>query len=603
MTTTNPTKAATPQTAPAASAHAPREGVKDTVESIIVAFIMAFVFRAFVVEAFVIPTGSMAPTLLGKHGTLTCSDCGYEFDYGLTDQSQSRQGTVDAGDEAICPNCRHANSPLSVNDTKNNAESGDRILVLKWPYELGSERLGPQRWDVTVFKDPADGTTNFIKRLVGVPNEVLMIVDGDVYTAPLAVLSEPTRKTLAHYRAVKHRLLWDERSGLGPGDRDLFKQPVDAAVLAELEGKLAIRRKSDEAQAELWSIVYDHDYPPQDRDDGQPYWAPLARSGSAWNAESRRVSFDGVGKPADGLTLLGDLSRSAPIVDFYSYNVDAQRPAFDRTPIHYPVSDLRLAFVLVPRSGGGALTLKLTKGSVAFWARIGSDGHVSLTRTASGEDPRGAAPLLTSRVDPMAPGRNRAVAFENVDYRVRLSIDGRVVLETAPDQYAPDLRSLRADWRAVREAAYRSQPELREAVRARPRAEAPRIYAEDTSLELWHLAVHRDVYYTPVIRPHEVSEWCAVGWGVDGNPIALGEGEFFMLGDNSPQSKDSRLWDHAGEHMKARGEDFQLGSVPRDQLIGRAFFVYWPSGLRPEWLPFVKEFGIIPNVGRMRWIR
>ena len=38
-----------------------REGMKDTIESIVIALVLAFVFRAFVVEAFVIPTGSMAP--------------------------------------------------------------------------------------------------------------------------------------------------------------------------------------------------------------------------------------------------------------------------------------------------------------------------------------------------------------------------------------------------------------------------------------------------------------------------------------------------------------------------------------------------------------
>ena len=41
--------------------------VKETLISLIIAFIMAFVFRAFVAEAFIIPTGSMAPTLLGQH--------------------------------------------------------------------------------------------------------------------------------------------------------------------------------------------------------------------------------------------------------------------------------------------------------------------------------------------------------------------------------------------------------------------------------------------------------------------------------------------------------------------------------------------------------
>ena len=47
--------------------------VKETLESIVVAFILAFVFRAFIVEAFIIPTGSMAVTLYGKQLTKTCS--------------------------------------------------------------------------------------------------------------------------------------------------------------------------------------------------------------------------------------------------------------------------------------------------------------------------------------------------------------------------------------------------------------------------------------------------------------------------------------------------------------------------------------------------
>ena len=41
--------------------------VRDTVESIWVAIVLAFVLRAFAFEAFVIPTGSMAPRLMGAH--------------------------------------------------------------------------------------------------------------------------------------------------------------------------------------------------------------------------------------------------------------------------------------------------------------------------------------------------------------------------------------------------------------------------------------------------------------------------------------------------------------------------------------------------------
>ena len=45
----------------------PKESWRDTIESIVFAFILAFLFRTFEAEAFVIPTGSMAPTLYGRH--------------------------------------------------------------------------------------------------------------------------------------------------------------------------------------------------------------------------------------------------------------------------------------------------------------------------------------------------------------------------------------------------------------------------------------------------------------------------------------------------------------------------------------------------------
>src|SRR5271165_5258911 len=62
--------------------------IKETIESILVAFILAFIFRAFVVEAFVIPTGSMAPTLLGAHMRFVCPDCGYTFDVNYSSPSE-----------------------------------------------------------------------------------------------------------------------------------------------------------------------------------------------------------------------------------------------------------------------------------------------------------------------------------------------------------------------------------------------------------------------------------------------------------------------------------------------------------------------------------
>ena len=42
-------------------------GVRETIESVIVAIILAMLFRGFEAEAFIIPTGSMAPSLQGQH--------------------------------------------------------------------------------------------------------------------------------------------------------------------------------------------------------------------------------------------------------------------------------------------------------------------------------------------------------------------------------------------------------------------------------------------------------------------------------------------------------------------------------------------------------
>jgi len=103
----------------------------------------------------------------------------------------------------------------------------------------------------------------------------------------------------------------------------------------------------------------------------------------------------------------------------------------------------------------------------------------------------------------------------------------------------------------------------------------------------------------------------APGWGVSGRPIKLAGDpdnptdmdEFFVLGDNSPQSLDSRGWIEAAPSLRLRDGDkllYHLGTVPRYNLIGKAMFVYWPSGFR---LPLLPGLPIVPDVGRMRLIR
>src|ERR1044072_7636175 len=102
----------TQPTTTASRKQAKDSNIKETLESILIAFILAFIFRAFVVEAFVIPTGSMAPTLLGAQMRFTCTDCGYRFEvnYSSPNDTGGSDVTIPAIAEgatfgAHCPNC------------------------------------------------------------------------------------------------------------------------------------------------------------------------------------------------------------------------------------------------------------------------------------------------------------------------------------------------------------------------------------------------------------------------------------------------------------------------------------------------------------------
>lgn len=561
--------------------HTVGESVKETIESIVVALILAFVFRAFVVEAFVIPTGSMAPTLYGAHGTISCEDCGYEFAYGLRDLGDSRPGLPAVNSSrAICPNCDHPNTRLAITDENRNPEKGDRILVLKWPFDFGGEFLGPKRWEVIVFKDPSDGVTNFIKRLVGMPNEVLMILDGDIYTVPTGELSQETLAALDDQRHEKFLLR------AGTSVKNSVPRLPDFA-LTELDEKLRVRRKIPEAQEVLWWVVYDHDYKPTTLDPGQPVWVAPLRDGSKWNTEHRRITFAGGNEQKDFIELQGKALSASN-----AYNISG-------VGILPQTSDHRVKLAWTPESEDAEITMRLTKRGKAFFAHLRGDGSYSLYESTGPTVPP-TRTFGSGTSDEISPGKTVALTLSNVDYKLSLEVGDRVVAESnakegTPGYYGPDVSALRKESATLiggrRALLNRTQP--------------PRIYGSGGASTIEHLRVDRDIHYFTDGRQTHLRWAPLFGWASAGSPILLRDGEYFMLGDNTAASKDSRLWDEIGPHVADRGEGIQLGTVPRDQLIGRAVFVYWPSGHRLDWLnfPVLSKFGIVPDVGRMRWIR
>ena len=151
-------------------------GVRETIESIIVAIVLALMFRAYEAEAFIIPTGSMAPSLQGQHMDLECGNCNLRYRAGASNES-STSLSPDKIVSTFCPICQF--STQIKNDVPDHvSNNGDRILVNKFIYDFSD----PERYDVIVFKNPNNGKQNYIKRLIGLPgDDNILIENGDIY--------------------------------------------------------------------------------------------------------------------------------------------------------------------------------------------------------------------------------------------------------------------------------------------------------------------------------------------------------------------------------------------------------------------------------------
>jgi signal peptidase I len=118
---------------------------REYAEAILIAMVLALFIRVFVVQAFKIPSGSMMPTLLiGDH--ILVSKLAYGIQW--------------PGD------CRYklALPPITCYTTR---------------YLVTFSR--PQRGDVIVFRYPEDEDKDFIKRIVGIPGDVVQIRNKTVY--------------------------------------------------------------------------------------------------------------------------------------------------------------------------------------------------------------------------------------------------------------------------------------------------------------------------------------------------------------------------------------------------------------------------------------
>ncbi len=535
------------------------DGMRETVEAIVVAFILAFIFRTFVAEAFVIPTGSMATTLMGRHRDLDCPNCGYQYQLG--DSEGRNAGFL----SAVCPLCRFwvAGLETELGEQEFPPYNGDRIIVTKFSYALGD----PDRWDVGVFRYPLKAATNYIKRIVGMPNEWLKIVEGDIYRRPAdstpdqyKIERKPPDKVVAMLRTVYDNDYIVDRMTQDGWPPRWQACPRDLTELARQGWPTDAR---DNQAPLVWST-----HMPAEGVAGQGSWstsdgfrsfATAAPAEPAWLRYRHFVPMawptTAVDQPtfsAADLAAIGEV-RMPPFQSRHPLAINSFL-AYNQLHSSFWVSDLALECrVDIEKAGQGGLILELVKGGERFQARLDLQAGTATLGRANGPGPL-AATLAEIKGLPTSGGFD--VQFANVDHKLYLWVNGR----------------------------YLGGAEYEMSFPADPTAEdfSPvGIAAVGATAKVSHLRVLRDVYYS---NPGRDAEY------------RMGEDEFFALGDNTDASSDSRYWGTGGnrdDRLPPAIPYEKKHTVHRDLLIGKALLIYWPH----SWSYFR------PNFARMGFIR
>lgn len=548
------------------SAASPEQPAKETPKQaamgLIISFVMVLVFRGFCFESFHIPTGSMAPTLMGEHHRLRSDQTGFEWSVNSWREywyALARSGRASAANPVGSLTVTDPSSGRRVTQSKAPFRAGDRIGILKY-----NRFFRPSRWDVIVVKWPASPHESYIKRLVGLPGETLWFADGDVFV---------------------------KRGG----------GATNASPGASDEG-WSIARKPDRVQRALWWPMYSSDAAPLDTMRDGRSWA------SPWRAEGVVTTGRTIDIPAAGATLAWD-SANWPVTDWTAYNDVAELR--ERAP-RYPVSDVRLRAAIEPASAGGApVTATIEARGCVFTATIeGETATIEMRAPHEGPadasvDAQGRAVVWrqTAKVTPLAPGRATEVELWHVDQRVSLWVGGERVLQ---GEYAwgPVERLRRAVKPAFDLGALLAPP----APGAGNPLADPRVYKDVAAswtiggaARMHRVGLDRDIAYqaSSYRFSRKIANSPALGTHPSNLP-SLTPDEFFLCGDNSANSADSRLVDDIDPWVAHR-MDAKLGVVHKRLISGKAAMVFWPAA-NPVGLGGAR-YNIIPDAGRVRWIR
>ncbi len=190
----------------------------------------------------------------------------------------------------------------------------------------------------------------------------------------------------------------------------------------------------------------------------------------------------------------------------------------------HTVGDLYIGLDVRVEEGTGGISIFLQEDEyTTFELRLASEGTPASIWTPVVQL-SGTTSIFTG-LPRLEPGTTHRIEISNVDDTVTFKFDDKVIHTSDYTEDRPDLPA---------------EPEIK-------------ISARGIRTRIENITIKHDIYYTG--DPPD-------GRHADGpyNAIHIPEDSYFMLGDNSAFSADSRVW----------------GCVPRENLIGRAFLIFHP---------------------------
>ncbi len=526
-----------------------KSATRNLVETVVTVVVLVLVLRWLLIEAFKIPSSSMEPALIG------------------------------------------------------NPYHGDRVLAWKPSIYLGT----PSRWSVLVFIKRPDreerrtgetSSRNFIKRLVGLPGERLLIAGGDIFVRGEGEEEFAIARKPAGVQEEAWHTVYESAGDRWPGD-----EPDNGPARWETSGNLARDAEwgviSGRAEGRAWAHFATNHY---DDDGGvitnlflrsarlglrcphcaEQFEADISTAGTRLKCPSAECGR-GLDVLRDDLVVDDAGILECPKCKRYLGNrrkelatgrcpgcglgfaperlgrvlgVPGRFPAWRGG--EEPVADIRVSLDVRAAEARGHALVEIAVGDDRYAAEVPlAGGKARVTGPAWPDGIESEEPVAA-----FEPGVARRVSFAHIDRKVILEVAADTVVEETYD----------AGW-AARAGG--------------PKANSVRLGIEDAKATLCNVRIERDLHYLSSGRPDIMEFYSSsrrrwypepVGQRLGDGAFTgrsdavrtrteLGQAEYLMFGDNSPSSYDGRMW----------------GPVARSDLVGRAFVLWWPPN-RIRWL-------------------